>query len=239
MNSNLAPRRTDEPDQAPPPLIALERVSHSYDGGRIQVLREVSLALAPGKGLAIEGPSGSGKTTLLGLMAGLDRPTQGRVCFADREVPDAAAWTCLRAARIGIVFQDYALVPTLTAVENVELAMFGQVPGEARRQRALARLAEVGIADCAARRPAELSGGERRRVGIARALAHAPSLLLADEPTANLDSATAAATTELLLRLQGERAMALVVVSHDRGLLGRFGRRLRLADGGLGPAGVA
>lgn len=238
MTCDSAFRRTDVPDPAPPLLLALERVSHSFDGGRIQVLREISLALAPGERVAIEGPSGGGKTTLLGLMAGLDRPTQGRVRFADREVPDAAAWTRLRAARIGIVFQDYALVPTLTAVENVELAMFGQVPGEARRRRALARLAEVGVADCAARRPAELSGGERRRVGIARALANAPSLLLADEPTANLDSVTAAATTDLLLRLHGERAMALVVVSHDRGLLERFARRLRLADGGLGPAGA-
>ncbi|WP_295449378.1 ATP-binding cassette domain-containing protein [uncultured Thiodictyon sp.] len=221
-----------------PPLLTLECVGHSFDGGHIVVLRDVSLELAPGEGLAIEGPSGGGKTTLLGLMAGLDRPSCGRVRFDGQDVPDAAAWTRLRAARIGIVFQDYALVPTLTAVENVELAMFGQVPGTAqRRRRARERLAEVGVADCAARRPAELSGGERRRVGIARALANAPALLLADEPTANLDSVSAAATIELLLRLHAERGMALVVVSHDRGLLGRFTRRLRLADGQLGPAG--
>ncbi len=237
MTRDPATQRANLPDPAVPPLLALERVSHSFDGGRIQVLREVSLELAPGEGLAIEGPSG-GKTTPLGLMAGLDRPTGGRVRFANREVPDAAAWTRLRAACIGIVFQDYGLMPTLTAAENVELAMFGQVPGDARRRRALARLAEAGVADCAARRPTELSGGERRRVGIARALANAPALLLADEPTANLDSATAAATTELLLRLHGERGMALIVVSHDHGLLRRFGRRLRLADGGLGPVGA-
>lgn len=217
-----------------PPLLALDRVGHAFDNGRIEVLRGVSLDLPPGAGLAIEGPSGSGKSTLLGLMAGLETPQRGEVRFEGCAMTDAAAWTRLRATRIGIVFQDYALVPTLTAVENVELAMFGQVAGAARRrQLALERLAEVGVAACAARRPVELSGGERRRVGIARALANAPALLLADEPTANLDSATAAATLELLLGLQARRGMALVAVSHDPALLGRFARRMRLADGTL------
>lgn len=225
---------------AAPPLLELDHVGHGFDAGRIEVLRDVSLTLAPGEAIAIEGPSGGGKTTLLGLMAGLDRPTRGHVRFAGAAPPNAAAWTRLRACAIGIVFQDYGLVPTLTAAENVELAMFGQVAGAARRTaRALALLEEVGIAACARRRPAELSGGERRRVGLARALANAPALLLADEPTANLDSANAAATASLLLRLHEVRGMALVAVSHDAELLGRLARRLRLADGYLLPCAAA
>lgn len=219
------------------PLLELDAVSHAFDGGRIPVLHDIHLSIAPGEAVAIEGPSGCGKSTLLGLMAGLATPTRGTLRWNGEPVTTQAAWAALRARGIGIIFQDYALLPALTAEENVELALFGQVASPARR-RALARerLAEAGVAACATRRPPELSGGERRRVGLARALANEPALLLADEPTANLDRASAALVTDLLLGLQASRGMAMVVVSHEPGLLARFPRRLRIEDGRLLPA---
>lgn len=218
------------------PLLELDAVSHAFDGGRIPVLHDISLSVAPGDAIAIEGPSGCGKSTLLGLMAGLATPTRGALRWNGAPVLTPEAWAALRATGIGIVFQDYALLPALTAEENVELALFGQVAGPAHR-RAIARdrLAEAGVAACAARRPPELSGGERRRVGLARALANEPALLLADEPTANLDRAAAALVGDLLLGLHARRGMALVVVSHDAALLARFPRRLRIEDGRLLP----
>ena len=218
------------PDTAP--ILSLDRVSRSFDDGHIIGIESVTLSIRRCEVAALFGPSGSGKSTLLNLMAGLDIPTRGTVAFDGRVAPSAADWTQLRGARIGIVFQDFNLLPTLTASENIEVAIFGRVsPAAERRRRAAARLAEVGLAHCAGRFPRELSGGERRRVGIARALVNDPELLLADEPTANLDSASGAAVANLLLALPQTRRMSLVMVTHDASLIARCPRRIHLVEG--------
>ncbi len=214
------------------PLVRLDQVSRSFDAGRIVALQAVDLAVGQGDLIAIHGPSGGGKSTLFNLMAGLDRPSAGTVTFDGRQTPTAAEWAGFRRRRIGLVFQDFNLLPTLTAAENVEVAMFGLVHRAAeRRRRALARLDEMAIAHCARRLPQQLSGGERRRVGVARALVNEPSLLLADEPTANLDSAAGAAVADLLLALHRSHGMALVIITHDHALMAACSRRIRLLDG--------
>ncbi len=215
-----------------PPTLMLDRVGRSFDEGRIVGVADVSLSILPGELVAIHGPSGCGKSTLLNLMSGMDTPTEGTVAFEGHTSPSARAWTRLRASRIGLVFQDFNLLPTMTARENVELAMFGRLnSAPARRREAMARLAQVGVEAVADRRPPQLSGGERRRVAIARSLANDPVLLLADEPTSNLDSATGAAVIDLLLRLHDEGDLTLVVVSHDLPLIERCRRRIMLRDG--------
>lgn len=227
------------------PLVRLEAVSRRFDDGRIVALDEVDLTIAAGEIVAVTGPSGCGKSTLLNLIAGLDVPSRGTVIFAGRRSPSPAQWTDIRAVRIGVSFQDFNLIPTLTAQENIEVAMFGRVAGAAERaRRALHLLADVGIAGCRARLPQQLSGGERRRVAIARSLANAPDLLLVDEPTSNLDSASGRAVADMLLDLCRARAMAMVVVTHDRGLFERCDRRIEMLDGrilsdGRRPIGVA
>ena len=213
-------------------ILTLDHVSRSFDGGRITGVDDVTLSVRRCETAAVLGPSGSGKSTLLNLMSGLDVPTRGTVTYDGRIAPSAAEWTRLRGARIGLVFQDFNLLPTLTASENIEVAIFGRVsPAAERRRRAAARLAEVGLAYCARRLPRELSGGERRRVGIARALVNDPELLLADEPTGNLDSASGAAVANLLLALPAMRRMSLVMVTHDASLIARCPRRIHLVDG--------
>ena len=169
-------------------ISALENVSRSYDGGRVVALRELTLSIERGTAVAIVGPSGAGKSTLLHLMCGLDRPERGRVLFDGSEPRSAREWTRLRSTRIGFVFQSYNLLPTLTALENVEIPMMGssRAPQE-RRRRAAQSLAGVGLANRGKYRPNELSGGERQRVAIARSLVNSPDLILADEPTGNLD----------------------------------------------------
>ncbi len=224
--------RPVSPDAVGAPVVATEDVSREYDRGRVVALREVSLAVWPGDLMAVVGPSGSGKSTLLHLLGGLDRPTAGRVRFEGREPRSAGEWARLRARRIGFVFQAFNLLPVLTARENVEVPMLGVVPGaRARRRRAERLLAAVGLADRAGHRPVELSGGERQRVAIARALANRPALVLADEPTGNLDSQTAEGIVRLLLDLRAEEGLALVVVTHDRDLAARCNRWVELRDG--------
>jgi ABC-type lipoprotein export system ATPase subunit len=213
-------------------ILTLDRVGRTFDGGSIVALKDASLAIGDDELVAIHGPSGSGKSTLINLLAGLDRPTSGLVSFAGRPSPTPGEWARLRATRLGIVFQDFNLLPTLTAAENVELAMFGHGLNAAeRRRRASARLAEAGVAHCAGRLAFQLSGGERQRVGVARSLANDPELLLADEPTSNLDSVSGAAVTDLLLETRRSRRMSLVIVTHDAALIARCPRRVRLADG--------
>lgn len=218
-----------EPGQ---PLLRLDDVSRLFDSGHIMALQGISLAIHPGDLVAITGPSGSGKTTLLNIMAGLDRPSSGRVTFAGTASLSPAEWTRLRASRLGVIFQEFNLLPTLSALENVEIAMFGVVPSAAtRRRQALARLGEVGVAYCAGRRPAQLSAGERRRVGIARSLANDPEILLADEPTSNLDTASAAAVLDLLFRIHRARGMAMAMVTHDPAVIARCQHCLHIVDG--------
>ena len=212
-------------------LVVLDHVSRSFDARRIIALDDVTLAVAPAELIAVSGPSGSGKSTLVNLMSGVDLPTAGAVSFAGLTSPSGLQWARLRSSRIGLVFQDFNLLPTLTAVENVEIAMFGRRAGAARRARAMDCLTQVGVAECARRLPPELSGGERRRVGLARALANEPVLLLADEPTSNLDSGSGRLVMDLLLDLHGRAGITTVIVTHDESVMARCRRRVAMRDG--------
>jgi len=217
-----------------PPLAELVGVERRFGQAGVLALQGVSLAVEPGEWLAVAGPSGSGKSTLLHLLCGLDRPTHGRVRFAGREPLSSAEWTALRARRIGFVFQFFHLLPALSARENVEVPMFGLVrSARERAQRAQGLLAQVGLADRAAHRPAELSGGERQREAIARSLANTPDLLLADEPTGNLDAAASAEIISLLGTLRRQRDLAMVLVTHSAAVAASADRRVQLIKGRL------
>jgi putative ABC transport system ATP-binding protein len=205
--------------------------------GTVAVLRDVTLDIGSGRSVAIIGPSGSGKTSLLMILAGLERATTGRVQVAGHDFSAASEddLARMRGANIGIVFQSFHLVPTITALENVALPL--ELAG--RRDafdvgRAL--LAEVGLAARMDHYPAELSGGEQQRVAIARALAPEPKLLLADEPTGNLDATTGAQVIELLFAMQRRHRTTLVLVTHDPTLAARCETTIRMADGRIMPA---
>ena len=203
-------------------------------GQSLTILDGVSLEVAAGEVVAVTGPSGSGKSTLLGLLAGLDTPSAGSITVAGVEVTRLGEADLARFRRrtIGFVFQSYHLIPTLTALENVavplELASTAQPLPAARRL-----LDEVGLASRADHYPAQLSGGEQQRVAIARAVALAPPVLLADEPTGNLDSATGGHIIDVLLALNRQRGSTLVLVTHDAALAARAGRAIALRDGRL------
>lgn len=218
-------------------LIEVCNVTKAYRPGQeaSAALRGVSLSIDAGEFVAIIGPSGSGKSTLLNLIAGLDKPTTGSVRVQGVQVStlgedNLARW---RGDTVGIVFQFFQLLPTLTALENVMLAMelCGRFRGE-RRERALDRLAKVGVADLADHLPAELSGGEQQRVAIARALANDPPLLLADEPTGNLDWTTGQRIIEVLAECNAQ-GKTVVLVTHEQGLAARAGRIVEIRDGKL------
>jgi putative ABC transport system ATP-binding protein len=200
-------------------LVCLSDIWHAYDGGKILALRGVSLSLHPGESLSILGPSGSGKTTILNLMSGLDQPTRGQVFYDGEEIRSPARWSMIRARHVGYVFQAFHLLPTLSAIENVELPMFGVVRSHRERtQRARTLLERVGMADRMDQDHRKLSGGERQRVAIARSLANDPRLILADEPTGNLDSENAAKIMEFLMEIQEERQAALVIITHEKAI---------------------
>jgi len=215
-----------------PPLVTLEGVSRAFDDGAIVALKSIDLKIPAGDCVAILGPSGSGKSSIVNLLSGIDRPTSGRILWNGTPVESRRAWSRLRRDGIGIVFQEFNLIPTLSAAENVEMALMGRgvAPGE-QRARAQAALGRVGLAHRTRHLPHALSGGERQRVAIARAIVNAPSVLLADEPTGNLDSANAAAVADLLFDLQRDTGMTLVLVTHDESLAARCRRRVRVRDG--------
>jgi putative ABC transport system ATP-binding protein len=221
---------------SPPALIELRGVALHYSTGaqRIEVLRGVDLDIAAGQTVAVTGPSGTGKTSLLLLLAGLERPAAGTVALDGRRLDtlDRDALADLRRDHIGIVFQSFHLLPSLTALDNVALPM--QIAGR-RDALALARerLAEVGLAHRMDHHPSQLSGGEQQRVAIARALVHRPALLLADEPTGNLDDHTGEQVRELLFALHRASGTTLVLVTHDLGFAGRCQRVLQLHEGRL------
>jgi putative ABC transport system ATP-binding protein len=202
-------------------------------GGRpVTILDGVSLEVTAGEVVAVTGPSGSGKSTLLGLIAGLDTPSGGSIAVDGVEVTrlGEAELARFRRRTIGFVFQSYHLIPTLTAAENVAVPL--ELAGTAAPLAAATqRLAEVGLGARAHHYPAQLSGGEQQRVAIARAMALSPPLLLADEPTGNLDSATGEQIIDLLLTLNRERGSTLLLVTHDAALAGRAGRAVALRDG--------
>jgi putative ABC transport system ATP-binding protein len=202
----------------------------------INALQGVDLSIEPGEFVALEGPSGSGKTTLLQLLGALDRPSSGHVVFEGRDLAEMrdADLAELRLRSFGFVFQQFNLIPTLTALENVQAKLapagFSSVDS---RERAEALLAEVGLADRATHLPSHLSGGEQQRVAIARALSVEPRVILADEPTGNLDTRTGTEIIEMLATLAAERATTVIVATHDIGLAGRAQRRLAMRDGRL------
>lgn len=221
-------------------LIRLEGVGRRFHlgGSEVLALDGVSLAIEAGEYLAVMGPSGSGKSTLLNVLGLLDRPDEGEYWLEGARTarlaePDLAR---LRGQAIGFVFQSFHLVPRLTAFENVALPLMlaGVAPAE-RTARVAALLAELGLSGRADHRPAELSGGQRQRVAIARAMVTQPRLLLADEPTGNLDSRSGEEVIALLERLNRERGVTLVVVTHDERIGARAGRRIRMNDGRLEP----
>jgi putative ABC transport system ATP-binding protein len=202
-------------------------------GGRsLTILDGITLDVAAGEILAITGPSGSGKSTLLGLVAGLDRPSAGSIVVAGVDITrlDEDALARFRRQTLGYVFQSYHLIPTLTAVENVAVPLeITRAPNALARARAL--LDDVGLSDRAHHYPVQLSGGEQQRAALARAVALDPGLLLADEPTGNLDSATGARIVELLLELKRRRGATLVLVTHDEALARHADRVVILRDG--------
>jgi putative ABC transport system ATP-binding protein len=216
-------------------ILRCESLTRSYaSGGReITVLRDITFELEAGGFLAVTGPSGSGKSTLLGLLAGLDRPTRGRVVLDGH---DLAALTederaRVRAEAVGFVFQSFHLIPTLTARENIQVPL--ELRGEDARARAEELLGRVGLGDRGHHYPAQLSGGEQQRVAVARAFAHRPKVLFADEPTGNLDAANGQNVVALLGELNRELGTTLVLVTHETDLAARARRVIRLHDGAL------
>jgi len=219
-------------------LYSLDAVAKFFQRGptTVRALDGVDLEIEAGEFVTLEGPSGSGKTTLLQLLGALDRPSSGRVLFEESDLamlPDHEL-AALRLRSFGFVFQQFNLIPTLTAVENVEakLAPTG-VRNPDLRNRALALLEEVGLAERAIHLPAHMSGGEQQRVAIARALSVEPRVVLADEPTGNLDSATGGEIVDLLANMAADHGATVIVATHDVGLAERAPRRISMRDGRL------
>jgi putative ABC transport system ATP-binding protein len=215
-------------------MIELRGVSRTVPSGGapLTILHPIDLFVPAGQSLAITGPSGSGKSTLLGLIAGLDQPTAGRIEVAGVDITalDEDALARFRRDHVGYVFQSFHLLPTLTAQENVAVPL--ELAGEAdAAARAAALLAEVGLAERAHHYPVQLSGGEQQRVAVARAMARRPALLLADEPTGNLDSATGKQIIELLVGMNRRLGSTLVLVTHDTALAAHADRVVTLRDG--------
>jgi putative ABC transport system ATP-binding protein len=221
-----------------PPIIALENVSRDFPvaGQTIHALRDLSFSVQPGDFVAIIGRSGSGKTTLLNVIAGLDKPTAGRVLVDGQDVAtmNEKQLTELRRNKLGFVFQSFGLLPLLSAYENVEIALRIAGAGIRERGRRAAEVLEmVGLTRRAHHRPYELSGGEQQRVAIARALANRPAIILADEPTGELDSATAASIFSLLLEVVARENVTVITTTHDRLVMERAKRVIELFDGAL------
>ncbi|HXP31841.1 MAG TPA: ATP-binding cassette domain-containing protein [Stellaceae bacterium] len=220
------------PSDSPIVLVEDLHLTLASAAGAVNVLRGISLRIEAGESVGLVGPSGSGKSTLMMVLGGLERPSAGRVQIAGLDLGrlDEDALARLRRDAIGIVFQSFHLVPTMTALENVAMPL--EFAGRADAfARARAGLEEVGLGQRLLHYPAQLSGGEQQRVAIARAFIAAPKLLLADEPTGNLDGATGQLVIDLLFRLRAERGTTLLLITHDHALASRCGRIVALADG--------
>ncbi|MDH3252627.1 MAG: ABC transporter ATP-binding protein [Ignavibacteria bacterium] len=217
-------------------IIRVEHVDKVYEdnGVPVHALHDVSIAVTKGEFLVIAGPSGSGKTTLLNVIGALDNPTRGKVYLEGNDIStkSRSEVAAIRLRKIGFVFQAYNLIPVLSAIENIEFTMMlsGISPKE-REERALALMAELGIAELARKRPNEMSGGQQQRVAVARAMVNDPSLILADEPTANLDSETAGNLLDLMQQMNEERNLTFVFSSHDNKVIDRAKRLVVLKDG--------
>ncbi len=227
-----------------PSLYELRSVERRYLRGTAEVraLREVDLDIAAGEFVSIEGPSGSGKSTLLQLIGALDTPTSGTVRFEGQDLSRARdrALTDIRSQKIGFIFQQFNLIPTLTAVDNVAIAIPQKRMGKAeRRVRATDLLGRVGLGARLHHLPSRLSGGEQQRVAIARALANSPEVIVADEPTGNLDSESAAEVMSLLVTLRREDNVTVIVATHDEDVAREASRRVRMRDGRITSAPVS
>jgi putative ABC transport system ATP-binding protein len=224
---------TDTPDTRPS-VLEVDGLGKQVTSGNapLQILQDIAFTVHAGEALAIVGASGSGKSTLLGLLAGLDLPSSGSVRVDGHDIfsLDEDARAQLRGEKVGFVFQSFQLLPALTALENVMLPL--ELAGVDRvRERAMALLERVGLAGRVTHYPRQLSGGEQQRVALARAFAPEPDLLLADEPTGNLDAATGASVIDLMFDMNAEQGTTLILVTHDEALASRCTRRIRLAAG--------
>jgi putative ABC transport system ATP-binding protein len=218
------------------PVIVVERVSKSYhlDRTEVRALRELDITIAEGEFTALAGPSGSGKTTLLNIIGCIDKPDQGRLILDGVDVTARSlnSLASVRRERLGYIFQSFNLIPVLTAYENVEYPLLlTAMPGAERRKRVETLLERVGLADKRKNKPGQLSGGERQRVAIARALVSGPAAVLADEPTANLDSVTSAEILDLMQELNRERGVVFLFSTHDPRIVSKARRVVRLLDG--------
>ncbi|RMG62837.1 MAG: ABC transporter ATP-binding protein [Calditrichaeota bacterium] len=217
-------------------IVRCERLEKIYQDNKVPVvaLRGVDFSLSRGEFSVVAGPSGSGKTTLLNMLGALDRPTRGRVIFEGEDLAQKSRRELadLRLRKIGFVFQAYNLIPVLTALENIEFTMMlSGVPERERRRRALALMEELGIAELADKRPGEMSGGQQQRVAVARAIINTPALVLADEPTANLDSETGARLLDLMAEMNQKKGITFLFSSHDPQVMARARRVILLRDG--------
>ena len=220
------------PSPSASPLLEAHSLTREDDEGRVKALRGVDFTINGGEFVAIVGPSGCGKSTLLQLLGALDRPTSGTLLYRGNSLADDPNPAAYRAREVGFIFQAFHLLPTFTAAENVQIPMFEtnrSVSERSERARELLRL--VGLEDRQDHFPSKLSGGERQRVAIARSLANSPSLLLADEPTGNLDSKNAHAVLDLIIRLQQDEGRTMILVTHDPTIAARAERILRMKDG--------
>jgi len=220
------------------PILQANGLSKTYQVGKkpVVALRGVSIVLAAGKSMSVVGYSGSGKSTLLGLLGGLDRPSAGEIIFQGRSLNDLpeAELTALRRSSIGFIFQTFNLLPALTALENVLLAArLSGMPGKEASSRARQLLADAGISDRMTHYPSQLSGGEQQRVAVARALAPRPALVLADEPTGDLDSENGKLVADMLLGLCSSQGSCCVIATHNPELAARTDYSIRLKDGSI------
>ncbi len=214
------------------PILEVRELYKSYEEGRIEALRGVDLSIEAGEFVAISGHSGSGKSTLLHLLGGLDSPSSGNILFRGVPLGSSFDLDAYRCDHVGFVFQAFYLLPTLRAVENVQAPMLASRSGSGdRRKRAESLLREMGMGHRMDQHPSKLSAGERQRVAIARALANEPEILLADEPTGNLDSKNSAHIMEILTGIQRSRGMTLIVVTHEDEIAQAAPRHIRVHDG--------
>ncbi|MHC4128640.1 MAG: ABC transporter ATP-binding protein [Planctomycetota bacterium] len=217
---------------APGPILVADHLVKAYDRGRVRALDGLDLAVDDGEFVSVVGPSGSGKSTLLHMLGALDRPDSGRVLLEGRDLAERRRLDRVRARSIGFVFQLHNLLPALTALENVEVPLRALGVGRPeRRRRAAALLETVGLGDRLSHRPGELSGGERQRVAVARAVVNEPRVILADEPTGDLDRDAGLRIMELLAELRQARNLTVILVTHDPDLAATAPRTVRILDG--------
>ena len=232
MSSPLRASSPSSPISASGPILEARGLVKSYDEGRVEALRGVDVKIDAGEYVAISGPSGSGKSTLLHLLGGLDTATEGQVFFNGSELGKAVDLDSYRSHQVGFIFQAFYLLPTLRAIENVQVAMLAvHQNANNRAERAASLLEEMGLGARMNHFPNQLSAGERQRVAIARALANDPTLLLADEPTGNLDSVNTARTMEILSGIREQRGMTMIVVTHENDIAHNAPRHIRIRDG--------